>query len=63
MQFSSDENLIAIGDDLFRIVIYDSVIMERKYIIKGHTDVVTSIYFLEIDSYTISSSKDTKLIK
>lgn len=63
MRFSSDENLLAIGDELFRIIIFDSVIMERKYIIKGHTDIVTEIYFLEIDTYVITCSKDTKLIK
>lgn len=63
MRFSSDENLLAIGDELFRIIIFDSVIMERKYIIKGHTDIVTEIYFLESDSLVITSSMDGRLMK
>ena len=63
MRFSSDENLLAIGDELFRIIIFDSVIMERKYIIKGHTDIVTEIYFLESDNFVITSSRDGKLMK
>ena len=63
MRFSSDENLLAIGDELFRIIIFDSVIMERKYIIKGHTDIVTEIHFLEADNYVITSSLDGKLMK
>jgi WD40 repeat protein len=63
MRFSSDENLLAIGDELFRIIIFDSVIMERKYIIKGHTGRVTEIYFLDADNFVITSSLDTKVMK
>lgn len=63
IQFSSDENLLAIGDELYRVIIFDSVIMERKYIIKGHVDVVTEIHFLENDTYVISASRDMKLMK
>ena len=63
MRFSTDENLLAIGDELFRIIIFDSIIMERKYIIKGHTGIVTDIYFLDADNFVLTASKDTKIMK
>ena len=63
MRFSSDENLLAIGDELFRIIIFDSVIMERKYIIKGHTGIITEIYFLEADNFVLTASQDSKVMK
>lgn len=61
IRFSSDENLLALGDDLYRIIVYDAVIMERKYIIKGHTDVVTEIYFIKGDTEVLTSSRDHSL--
>jgi WD40 repeat protein len=63
IRFSSDENFLALGDDLYRIIIYDAVIMERKYIIKGHTNVVTEIYFIKGDTEVISASKDHSLVE
>jgi hypothetical protein len=35
INFSSDEQLLAIGDDLYRIVIYDVVGMEKKRLLKA----------------------------
>lgn len=61
IRFSSDENFLALGDELYRIIIYDAVIMERKYIIKGHTDLVTEIYFIKNDTEILSSSRDHSL--
>ena len=63
IRFSSDENLLALGDDLYRIIVYDAVIMERKYIIKGHTDVVTEIYFIKSDTEVLTSSRDHSLVE
>lgn len=62
IRFSSDENLLALGDDLNRIIVYDAVIMERKYIIKGHTDVVIEICFIRSDTEVITASRDHSLV-
>jgi WD40 repeat protein len=63
MRFSSDENLLALGDVLCRIIVYDAVIMERKYIIKGHTDEVTEVYFIKNDTEVITASRDHSLVE
>lgn len=62
IRFSSDENLLALGDDLNRIIVYDAVIMERKYIIKGHTDVVIEIFFIRSDTEVLTASRDHSLV-
>ena len=63
MRFSFDENLLAMGDDLFRILVYDSVIMERRFVIKGHIGLVTDLYFIEQNKTILSASEDSSLVK
>lgn len=63
MRLSTDENLLAIGDDLYRIIIYDSVVMEKKVTMKGHIERITDLWFVNKNSTLITCSEDTKLIK
>ena len=63
MRLSPDENLLVIGDDFFRVLVYDSVIMERKFVMKGHTGRITDLYFLNQNKLIITCSEDTSLVR
>lgn len=63
MCMNESETLLAMGDELFRILIYDAVIMERSFVIKGHTGLVTGLRFINNDNWVISCSEDTSLVK
>jgi WD40 repeat protein len=61
--FSSDENMVAVGDTMNRIVIYDTEVMQRKTTIKGHLGPVTEICFLDNNETVLSASMDKTLAK
>ncbi|OMJ68993.1 hypothetical protein SteCoe_33401 [Stentor coeruleus] len=61
MRFSNDEKYLAIGDDMFRIIVVNLVDMSRKVVIKGHGDEVTELCFL-INNGMLSSSRDSTVI-
>jgi WD40 repeat protein len=63
IKLSDNEITVALGDTLGRILVYESEIMERKLIIKGHTRPISGLHFIKDDNIIISSSFDTTLAK
>lgn len=63
MRLSSDENMIGIGDSESRVFIYDTEVMERKIIIKGHMGAVTDMCFINDDKILLTASMDATLAK
>lgn len=63
IRFSSDENIVAVGDLMNCIIIYDTEVMERKQTIKGHMGPVTDMCFIENDTILITASMDHSLAK
>ena len=63
IRFSSDENLVALGDKMNRIIVYDTEVMERKNIIKGHSGPITELFFINDNNVILSASMDTTLAK
>jgi WD40 repeat protein len=63
MKFSQDEEFLAVGDKVCRIVIFSVVDMERKWVIKGHTNLITELQFFKDKEMIMSASKDHTLVQ
>lgn len=63
VQMNEAEDLLTLSDNFFRILVYDCVTMERKYVIKGHLDMVNSMKFIYSDSTLVTCSDDMTLVK
>lgn len=63
MEFSSDENMVAVGNNMNWIIIYDTEVMEKKTTIKGHVQPITALCFIENDSIILSASLDKTIVK
>jgi WD40 repeat protein len=61
IKFSSDENMVAVGNDMNWIIIYDTEVMEKKTTIKGHVQPVTSICFIEDNNVVLSRPNNSKM--
>ena len=63
IKFSSDENMVAVGNDMNWIIIYDTEVMEKKTTIKGHVQPVSAICFIEDNNVVLSASLDRTIVK
>jgi WD40 repeat protein len=63
IQMNEAEDLMTLSDNYFRILVYDCVTMERKYVIKGHLDMVNCMKFVYFDSTLVTCSDDQTLVK
>lgn len=63
MQMNEQEDLLTVSDNYYRILIFDCVTMERKYVIKGHLDMVNCMRFIYEDTMLVTCSTDKTLVK
>lgn len=63
IKYSSDNYTLAVSDSLSRVIVYDADVMERKFILKSHRAPVSSLAFIENNSFLLSASMDSEIGK
>lgn len=63
ISLSNSEVFVAFSDDNNRIFVYDTDIMEKRYVLKGHLKPVSELCFLLDEHLILSASLDCTLAK